>query len=238
MDPTLCRSCNPIPPPYSVWWNLTLPGRFTCLSLNPQKPLFPQSRIISVWNPYQFKTLRIQLKYFFLKLRKLKPSTQEAELLNLRWVEWCLQQRTQMLWLGGKQRVILHWPIHVLSSLNGTSSENISSSMWEKCTLFYDYLNFRIIGIFGPFPHHHCNANCLTLKEYWYNPFISYNYRYRMRWLYSITDLKTWICTNTRRQWRTEEPGMPQSMGSQRVRHDLTNEQQQIETEMCLCVNA
>ena len=120
-----------------------------------------------------------------------------------------------MLWLGGKQRVILHWPIHVLSSLNGTSSENISSSMWEKCTLFYDYLNFRIIGIFGPFPHHHCNANCLTLKEYWYNPFISYNYRYRMRWLYSITDLKTWICTNTRRQWRTEEPGMLQSTGLQ-----------------------
>ena len=29
---------------------------------------------------------------------------------------------------------------------------------------------------------------------------------------------------------------MPQSMGSQRVRHDLANEQQQI--EMSLCVNA
>ena len=44
---------------------------------------------------------------------------------------------------------------------------------------------------------------------------------------------QTWIWANSERQWRTEEPGMPggkphiQSMQSQRVRNDLTTEQQQ-----------
>ena len=45
-----------------------------------------------------------------------------------------------------------------------------------------------------------------------------------MRWLGSITNMnlsKRW------RQWETEEPGVLQSMGSQRVRHNLTTEQQQ-----------
>ena len=36
----------------------------------------------------------------------------------------------------------------------------------------------------------------------------------------------TWIWTNSRRQWRTGEPGILQSMGLQRVRHDLATEQQ------------
>ena len=46
----------------------------------------------------------------------------------------------------------------------------------------------------------------------------------RMRWLGSITNMnlsKRW------RQWETEEPGVLQSMGSQRVRHNLTTEQQE-----------
>ena len=33
---------------------------------------------------------------------------------------------------------------------------------------------------------------------------------------------------NSGRQWRTGKPGVPQSMGSQRVRHDWVTEQQQI----------
>ena len=44
----------------------------------------------------------------------------------------------------------------------------------------------------------------------------------RMRW--SLT-LWTWIWANSGR-WRTEKPGMLQSMGSQRVGHDWANEQQ------------
>ena len=36
-----------------------------------------------------------------------------------------------------------------------------------------------------------------------------------MRWLDGITDLTTWIWTNSGRQWRTEEPGMLQSTGLQ-----------------------
>ena len=37
----------------------------------------------------------------------------------------------------------------------------------------------------------------------------------------------TWIWANSRRQWRTRKPGMPQFMGSQRVGHDLATNQQQ-----------
>ena len=41
----------------------------------------------------------------------------------------------------------------------------------------------------------------------------------------------TWTWANSRREWRTEEPGVLQAMGSQRVRYDLATEQQQ---QQCL----
>ena len=37
----------------------------------------------------------------------------------------------------------------------------------------------------------------------------------------------TWIWANSGRQWRTWEPDMLQSMGSQRVKHDVVTKQQQ-----------
>ena len=37
----------------------------------------------------------------------------------------------------------------------------------------------------------------------------------------------TWVWTNSGRQWRAGKPGVLQSMGSQRVRHDWLTEQQQ-----------
>ena len=49
----------------------------------------------------------------------------------------------------------------------------------------------------------------------------------RMRWLDNITDSMTWVCTNSRRWWRTGKPGVLQSMGWQRVGHNLVAEQQQ-----------
>ena len=36
----------------------------------------------------------------------------------------------------------------------------------------------------------------------------------------------TWVWANSRRQWRTEKPGVLQSMGSQRVGYDLATDQQ------------
>ena len=45
-------------------------------------------------------------------------------------------------------------------------------------------------------------------------------------WIAPLTQ-RTWIWWNFRRQWRTEEPGMLQSMALQRVRHDSATEQQQ-----------
>ena len=46
-------------------------------------------------------------------------------------------------------------------------------------------------------------------------------------WMASPTQW-TWIWANSGRWWRTRKPGMLQSMGSQRVRHDwLTKQQQQ-----------
>ena len=43
-------------------------------------------------------------------------------------------------------------------------------------------------------------------------------------WRASLTQW-TWILGNSRREWRRGEPGMLQSMGSQRVGHDLATEQ-------------
>ena len=51
--------------------------------------------------------------------------------------------------------------------------------------------------------------------------------RLKMRWLDSITDSVDVHWSKLRRYWKTEEPGAMWSMGSQRVRHDLVNEQQQ-----------
>ena len=45
-------------------------------------------------------------------------------------------------------------------------------------------------------------------------------------WMASPTPW-TWVWKNSRRQWRTGEPGLMRSMGSQRVRHDSATEQQQ-----------
>ena len=50
----------------------------------------------------------------------------------------------------------------------------------------------------------------------------------RMRWLDGITDSMTWIWANSGRYWRTEEPGVLQSMGLQRVQCDLGTDWQQV----------
>ena len=47
----------------------------------------------------------------------------------------------------------------------------------------------------------------------------------RMRWLDGITN--SWVWANSRRLWRTEKPGVLQSVGLQRVGHDLVTEQEQ-----------
>ena len=51
--------------------------------------------------------------------------------------------------------------------------------------------------------------------------------RQRMRWLNATTTQWTWVCANSRRWWRTGKPGVLQSMGWQRVGHNLVAEQQQ-----------
>ena len=47
--------------------------------------------------------------------------------------------------------------------------------------------------------------------------------RQRMRSL-ALRTQWTWICTNSKRLWRTGEPGVLQSLGSQRVGHDWATE--------------
>ena len=44
-------------------------------------------------------------------------------------------------------------------------------------------------------------------------------------WMTSLIQ-QTWVWASSRRWWRTGKPGMLQSMGSQRVRHDWVTEQQ------------
>ena len=48
----------------------------------------------------------------------------------------------------------------------------------------------------------------------------------RMRWLGGISDSMDMSWANSGRWWRTGKPGLLQSMGSQRVRHDWATEQQ------------
>ena len=48
-----------------------------------------------------------------------------------------------------------------------------------------------------------------------------------MRWLENTTDSMDWIWANSKRYWRTEEPGVLQSMWLQRVGHNLATEPQQ-----------
>ena len=64
-----------------------------------------------------------------------------------------------------------------------------------------------------------------------------------MRWLESITDSVHMNLSKLRGWWRTEEPCMLKSAGSQRVRFDLTIEQQlyiyvyvYVYVYVCVCV--
>ena len=52
--------------------------------------------------------------------------------------------------------------------------------------------------------------------------------RQRMRWLASIRDSTDLSLSNSGRWWRTGKPGVLQSMGLQRVRHDWVIEQNKI----------
>ena len=47
----------------------------------------------------------------------------------------------------------------------------------------------------------------------------------RMGWLDSITNSMDMNLTNSRREWRTEEPGVLQFIGLQRMRQDLVTKQ-------------
>ena len=49
----------------------------------------------------------------------------------------------------------------------------------------------------------------------------------RMRWLEGITNSMDMNLSKLERFWRTEEPGVLQSMRSQRVGHDLVTKQRQ-----------
>ena len=46
-------------------------------------------------------------------------------------------------------------------------------------------------------------------------------------WMASLMQRTSWVWANSGRLWRTGKPGVMQSMGSQRVRHELATEQQQ-----------
>ena len=48
-----------------------------------------------------------------------------------------------------------------------------------------------------------------------------------MRWFDGITNQRTWVWANSRREWRTGKPGLLPFMGMQRVRHNWETEQQQ-----------
>ena len=51
-------------------------------------------------------------------------------------------------------------------------------------------------------------------------------WKQRMRWFYGLTDSMDMSLSNSGRWWRTGKPGVLESMGSWRVRHNLATEQQ------------
>ena len=55
------------------------------------------------------------------------------------------------------------------------------------------------------------------------------------RWLDGIPTQWTWVWVSSGRWWRTGKPGVLQSMGSQRVRHNQATEQQQLEV-LVICL--
>ena len=57
--------------------------------------------------------------------------------------------------------------------------------------------------------------------------------RQRVRWLDGITDLWTWVWVSSRSWWWTGKPGVLQSLGSQRVRHDWATELNWIKESIC-----
>ena len=57
--------------------------------------------------------------------------------------------------------------------------------------------------------------------------------RQKMRWWMASLTQWTWVWVRSRSWWWTEKPGMLQSMGSQRVRHDWVTE---LNWTLCVCV--
>ena len=55
-------------------------------------------------------------------------------------------------------------------------------------------------------------------------------------WMASLTQW-TWVWASSRRWWRTGEPGVLQSMGSQRVGHNRATEQQQQQGDLTRCLS-
>ena len=60
------------------------------------------------------------------------------------------------------------------------------------------------------------------------------------RWLKFLLTATQWtlVWANSKRLWRTGKPGMLQSLGSQRIWHNLANEQQRTTTTMPNCIGA
>ena len=69
--------------------------------------------------------------------------------------------------------------------------------------------------------------NILSFPASGYFPIKRRKWRQRMRWLDVITTQWTWVWASSRRWWKTGNPCMLQSMGSQRFGHHRMTEQQQ-----------
>ena len=124
-----------------------------------------------------------------------------------------------MLWCQWKVRNVLYL------------TPEMEKTRQEHEMVFTSLLN-SLIFVTGPTPLEFLQLN--KGLNHWKSPYCWERLRARGErgdrgrdgWLLSLTRW-TWVWTNSKREWRTWKAGVLQSVGSQRVRHDLVTEQQQ-----------
>ena len=138
------------------------------------------------------------LVYFILKDEQLMPEDEQTNAFKL----WCWRRLLRVLWTAKRS---------ILKEINPEYS--LEGVVLKLKLQYFGYLIWRADSL----------EKTLVLGKTEGKIRVD---RGCDGWMASLTHW-TWVWANSRRWWRTGKPGMLQSMGSQRVGHNLAIEQQQ-----------